>query len=48
MSQVKETVDSILALMKHICEPCEDYPTCILDPPKECDIYKKEVQNWHN
>ena len=45
----KEVIDRELALMAHICEPCKEYPTCILDPPKECDVFQKEVkwaQNW--
>jgi len=42
----KETIDTMLALMQHICEPCEDYPTCIFDPPKECSIFQKATGLW--
>jgi len=39
---------SELALMKEICNPCEQYKTCILDPPKECEIFIKEAEKYRN
>lgn len=42
----KEVIDTMLALMQYICEPCEDYPTCTLDPPKECISFKKATKLW--
>jgi len=46
--KAKQIIDSELILMKEICNPCEQYKTCILDPPKECEVFKKEVQKRRN
>jgi len=44
----KEDVDSVLALMVDICNSCRFYQECVLDPPIECEVFKKEVQKRRN